>query len=159
MNLLPEHYAFTTSAPNGIIASCANFILCTPNGIPIMVMHQISPMLKETIAISQPHSIIQRIFTRKCPILLLYSMLLPNGYKTKPANFKHCIPRGTPIIVTKQRRAATNHKSDIIPPPNKSHNIFPIVFISQPQTKYSSSVSKQMQPSFPPKLAPQSMAI
>lgn len=134
MNLLPEHYAFTTSAPNGIIASCANFILCTPNGIPIMVMHQISPMLKETIAISQPHSIIQRIFTRKCPILLLYSMLLLNGYKTKPANFKHCIPRGTPIIVTKQRMAATNHKSDIIPPPNKNYNIFPIVFISQPQT-------------------------
>lgn len=124
-----------------------------------MVIHQISPMQKETIAISQPHSIIQRIFTRKCPILLLYSILLPNGYKTKPANFKHCIPRGIPIIVTKQRRAATNHKSDIIPPPNKNQNIFPIVFISLPQTQYAFRVSQKLQLSFPPKLAPQSIAI
>ena len=134
MNLLSEHYAFTTSAPNGIIASCANFMLCMPKGIPIMVMHQINPMQKETIAISQPQSIIQSIFIRKCPILLLYSMLLPNGYKTNPANFIHWIPRGMPMIVTKQRRAARNHKSDIIPPPNKNQNILPKVFISLPQT-------------------------
>ena len=134
MNLLSAHYAFTTSAPKGIIASCANFILCTPNGIPITVIHQINPMQNETSAISHPHSIIQRIFTRKCPILLLYSILLPNGYNTNPANFKHCIPSGIPMIVTKQNRAAINHKSDIIPPPNKNQNILPIVFISLPHT-------------------------
>lgn len=134
MNLLSEHYVFTTSAPNGIIASWANFILCTPNGIPTTVAHQISPMQNEAMAISHPHNIIQRMFKKKCPILLLYSILLPKGYSTNPANFRHCIPSGMPIIEAKQSKDAANHKSDIIPPPNINQNTLPIVFISIPRT-------------------------
>lgn len=101
-----------------------------------MVMHQIKPMQNETIAISHPHNIIQRILTRKCPTLLLYSTQRPNGYKTNPANFKHCIPSGMPIKVIKQSNAAINHSSEIIPPPNRNHIMLPKVFILLPQTQY-----------------------
>lgn len=109
-------------------------ILCIPNGIPIMVMHQIKPIQNEIIAISHPHNIIQRILTKKCLTLLLYSTQRPNGYKTNPANFKHCIPSGMPIKVIKQSNAAINHSSEIIPPPNRNHIMLPKIFILLPQT-------------------------
>ena len=95
-------------------------------------MHQIKPIQNETIAISHPHNIIQKMLTRKFPALLLYSTQRPNGYKTNPANFRHCIPRGIPINVIKQSNAAINHNSEIIPPPNRNHIMFPKIFILLP---------------------------
>lgn len=111
------------------MASCANLKLWIPKGIPTIVIHQNNPTIIDAIANSHPKNNIHNILSKKRLILLLYSMLLPKGYSTKPENLRHCIPIGMPITVIKQIIATTNHHNDRINPPSIIQKILPKIFI------------------------------
>ena len=97
--------------------------------MPTIVMHQTSPTQIDAMANSQPKNTIHIMFTKNLLIILLYSMLLPNGYNTKPENLRHCIPIGIPIIVKKHIIATVNHNTDRINPPNMIQKTLPNIFI------------------------------
>ena len=52
---------YTISLPNGHIASDANLKHCKPIGIPMIVMHQISPASSQRIPLNNPPKINQRM--------------------------------------------------------------------------------------------------
>lgn len=115
-------------APNGIIDSFANLKNCFPNGIPIIVMHKITPHTTLYIAIGMPVISIQNILAIMLNVPSPYITSFPNGHIDSFENLKHCFPIGIPIIVMNQSRPAKNQTMPSINPPHKSHIKFPIVF-------------------------------
>ena len=118
---------FLIFAPKGRIASMASLKCCRPKGIPIIVMQKMAPITRWARHSSHPKSRIQRMLpikpqAPKSPT----TTSLPNGQRTKPANLKHCRPKGIPIIVrqTNSPAIAQNMASRI--PPSNSHMILPI---------------------------------
>ena len=74
-------------------------------------------------AISQPTSKAQIRLAIGC-FSNLISTSLPNGNKTKPANLKHCVPKGIPMMVIESKIPKINHKiAAINPPKNKPNDI------------------------------------
>ena len=53
------HFTFE---PKGQMASMPNFILCKPNGMPMMVIISISPAMKYSKAICKPPNMTQMMF-------------------------------------------------------------------------------------------------
>jgi len=117
-------------APKGISARRANLKHCVPNGMPTIVIHQISPNTQEMTANSHPKTRIQRTFRRKLVVQFANITFLPNGQITREVNLKHWIPVGMPIIVQQQKRPAIAQRTARIPPPNKTHSMFPKTLIS-----------------------------
>lgn len=76
--------------PNGVRERRAILKCCSPNGIPMMVMQQISPQTRCAAAISHQPSRIQSIFMnmlRQPPAFLLSTTSVPNGHKENTPNF------------------------------------------------------------------------
>lgn len=111
--------------PNGIRASLASLKCCSPNGIPIIVIHSPAPSNTCSIAIGSPVMTIHRIFNRSEPAPPPYSTSFPNGKKLSDANLKHCMPTGMPTIVIHHRQPARHQLSPLIAPPNINHSKFP----------------------------------
>ena len=70
---------------NNNLAIWKNF---NPTGIPIIVIHKISPVNNAPSAPSHPNSIAQIIFAIGC-LSKLVSTFLPNGVTMNLANLKH----------------------------------------------------------------------
>lgn len=76
--------------PNGVRERRAILKCCSPNGIPMMVMQQISPQTRCAAAISHQPRRIQSIFMnmlRQPPAFLLSTTSVPNGHKENTPNF------------------------------------------------------------------------
>lgn len=76
--------------PNGVRERRAILKCCNPNGIPMMVMQQISPQTRCAAAISHQPSRIQSIFMnmlRQPPALFPSTTSVPNGHKENTPNF------------------------------------------------------------------------
>lgn len=76
--------------PNGVRERRAILKCCSPNGIPMMVIQQISPQTRCAAAISHQPSRIQSIFMnmlRQPPAFLLSTTSVPNGHKENTPNF------------------------------------------------------------------------
>lgn len=58
--------SFFTCVPKGQKASLASLKLCLPNGIPIMVIHQMSPVKNHAIPVQRPvkrnHKMLPSVF-------------------------------------------------------------------------------------------------
>ena len=77
------------SAPKGINDTAAILKNCLPNGIPMMVMQRIAPMISATRADSQPIRSIQRMLPKVDVNPTLYSTSLPKGQAPSDASLKH----------------------------------------------------------------------
>lgn len=119
-----------TLAPNGVKANLAILKNCLPKGMPIIVTQHISPSNK----FSKANGIPEIINQNKLAIVLIapppYTTRLPNGQNDKPANLKHCMPIGIPMMVIHHNIPAASHDSPLIKPPHINHKILPIKFIS-----------------------------
>jgi len=86
------------SAPNGKSANFASLNHCIPNGIPIIVIHKITPVIKWETAAPQPININHRILTIGC-FSNLELTSAPNGNNTSLPILNNYNPNGIPIIV------------------------------------------------------------
>ena len=118
-------YFYDTVDPNGISANFISLKCCKPNGMPIMVIQRSTPQERCSTARGMPVVIIQIIFKIREPVPPPKSTSFPNGKKESPANLKHCIPTGIPIIVIHHNTPANSQLRPPSSPPQKNHRIFP----------------------------------
>jgi hypothetical protein len=116
---------YLIEAPKGISASFAILKCCKPKGIPIIVIQQRAPKMADSIARGIPVITIQNILSIREPAPPPYTTSLPKGKKHRPANLKHCIPIGIPIMVIHHNKLARSQVKPLINPPNINHKIFP----------------------------------
>jgi len=76
----------------------ASLKYCLPKGIPIIVIHNITPEMIQETKPSQPKKISHKILLTGC-LLKFVVTFFPKGAKINFANLKHCFASGIPIIV------------------------------------------------------------
>ena len=89
-----NHYTGTTFLPSGAKLTFAILKQASPNGMPIIVQHQRSPVITELIQSQIPANITQMTFSTNVhtPAFSLSSMVRPNGKNAKPAILKQAMP-------------------------------------------------------------------
>lgn len=122
-------YSFVPKvAPKGAMESPASLKHCLPKGIPIMVMHQITPKMRNPRARPSPPKIIQITLAMGCAPKFLFTTV-PKGQKISLAILNACLPKGIPIMVIHQKIPMKNHMRPSNKPVKRSHKMLPIVFI------------------------------
>ena len=91
----------------------------------MIVMQRITPITADSIANGIPDTSNQIIFSNSDPAPPPYTTSLPKGKKLIPANLKHCIPTGIPIIVIHHKQPTKAQLSPPTKPPNINHKILP----------------------------------
>lgn len=114
-----------TDAPNGISESFAILKHCMLNGIPIIVIQKNNPIIACSSANSIPENRSHRILASSETVPPPYTISFPNGQKESPANLKHCIPIGIPMIVMHHNMPANIQLRPKRNPPNKNHAKLP----------------------------------
>lgn len=115
------------SAPNGISANFANLKCCMPNGIPMMVIQNMTPKSKWNNISTNPPSKIQITLSINLPTPPPYITSLPKGQRANPASLKACRPMGMPMIVIQQITPAISQLTAMHKPPNMSQIRFPSI--------------------------------
>lgn len=90
-----------------------------------MVIHNINPIVKDSIAKGIPDITSHRILRSNDPTPPPYIISFPKGKKHKLANLKHCIPTGIPTIVIHHRQPTKSQLTPLINPPQINHIILP----------------------------------
>lgn len=116
---------YLIDAPKGIKASFAILKCCKPKGIPTIVMHRRRPNIADSMARGIPATNNQMIFKSKEPAPPPYTTSFPKGKKHRPANLKHCVPMGIPIMVIQNNTPTRSQLNPLINPPHINHIILP----------------------------------
>jgi hypothetical protein len=99
-----------------------------PNGIPISVIHRITPRIRWDKAIHSPPIRIQIILSSKDKDgdePGISTTFFPNGKRLATPILKHCKPKGIPIIVMHKSSPETMYSKKISKPPKMIHTMFP----------------------------------
>ena len=100
------------------------------------------PDITDVIAKFIPPNNIHKIFKILEPEDELKTTSFPNGQIIKPANLKHCLPIGIPIIVIHQNTPTRNQLTPNISPAKINHNILPnVLIITHPLIKYKKTTT------------------
>ena len=97
-----------------------------------MVMNNKQPKTKCDSAAHHPPENNQMILPMVCkqpPPLLAYTILLPKGHATNPANLKHCNPKGISMMVMHKTKPPNTYAIAEMNPPKINHIKLPIRFI------------------------------
>lgn len=89
-----------------------------------MVIHKRTAESKYPKNISQPNRRSQRIFMIGC-LPKFTATSFPNGASINPANLKHCLPKGIPIMVIHKRSPKINQEIAVKSPPKRIQIMFP----------------------------------
>lgn len=95
-------YFSTISLPNGVSATAISLKCCMPNGMPIIVMHNITPKNRCSSIIHTPPQKNHNTFINrdKHPLFVAdFTVVEPKGHRESIPSLKHCMPNGIPIIV------------------------------------------------------------
>lgn len=126
------NYKLTTLAPNGAKANLAILKYCIPNGIPMIVIHNMHPNTAFPNAIGIPKNMIHITFANTDGTPPPYSILFPNGANAIFANLKHCLPYGIPTILIHHNTPEKNHANPLVKPPQINHSMLPTRFMTSP---------------------------
>lgn len=118
--------------PNGVSDTLASLKCCLPNGIPIIVMHSITPRNTWVNAIHISPITIHNIFMNSVKHPSddsVCTVSFPNGEIAIADSLNTCIPNGIPMIVQHKRSPASKYSMAINIPPNINQIKFPAKFI------------------------------
>ena len=132
-------YFLTTTLPKGAKLAWAMLKQAMPNGIPIIVQHQRTPVIAVPSANQKPAKTIQIKFRKAVPTPAVGegTSFFPNGQKANPAILKLAIPNGMPMIVQHQRTPIKSHASPSQMPPNANQRRLPMNVIFRPPKSLS----------------------
>ena len=106
-------------------ASFASLKHCLPNGMPMIVMQNRTPISADSTAMGMPLKINQKILQMMETTPPPYSTSLPNGKNASFANLKHCLPIGMPTMVIHHSTPESTQPRPIHSPPNKNQRTLP----------------------------------
>jgi hypothetical protein len=106
----------------------------------MIVIHISNPNKADSIARGIPVISNQIIFIKKEPAPPPYSTSFPKGKKHSPANLKHCIPIGIPIMVIHHKHPAISQLSPVKKPPHINQMALPKHPIINPPIKFNYKV-------------------
>jgi hypothetical protein len=121
------------SLPKGDNAIAVSLKCCRPNGIPIIVIHKITPKIAWVSAIHMPPQrshIMFMIIYRHPEALDCTTVSRPKGHNESEAILSVWIPNGIPTMVIIRMILPTKYSIAMTIPPNISHIRFPRIFIS-----------------------------
>ena len=127
------YYTETIFFPKGIRETSTSLKCCFPQGMPMMVIKRMMPIIICTRAVYHPPNRIQIILqnVERQPVLLLSLITFcPKGQSTKLPTLKHCNPQGIPTIVMHKTRPPIKYPRAASSPPKRSHTKFPSKFMN-----------------------------
>lgn len=127
-----RNYPLTILLPNGIREISTSLKCWRAQGMPMIVMKRIHPIMMCINAVYQPPNksqIILQKMERQPELVLSLITCWPNGQSTSVPSLKHCKPHGIPTTVIHNRRPPTKYPNAAIRPPKTSQTIFPNKFM------------------------------
>jgi hypothetical protein len=119
-----------TSAPKGMRTIGISLNAWMPNGIPMIVMHRITPPMRQFTASHKPPKMIQRMLPMMRSGLAtrsVYSTCRPNGHSANPASLNAWMPNGMVMMRMNITIPATTKPMASQIPTKMSHRMLPSV--------------------------------